>query len=168
MEVTATLRYLHMAPRKVRLAAGVIKGMEVRQAEQELSHRIKRASEPLIKLIRSAVANARHNFHIENTEMVIKDIRVNAGPVTKRFRARAFGRAAPIRRRTSHVIVVLETSGAASGTRRRTEPTVRDATAEDFRGGETRHRGGEKSGNAKMRKSVAPDFMRRVFQRKAI
>src|SRR3990167_8182344 len=100
MEVKATLRNLGIAPRKVRLAAAVVKGMDIARAERELAHRAKRSAPILLKLLRSAAANARHNFHVENQNMKVKDLRIDAGPVTARFRARAFGRAAPIRRRT--------------------------------------------------------------------
>lgn len=168
MEVTAQLKYVHIAPRKVRLVAGAVKGMGVERAERELLYRMKRASRPLAKLIRSAAANARHNFHIEDAKLTVKDIRVNPGPVTKRFRARAFGRASPIRRRTSHVVVVLETGGTAPARTRRAAPTVRDATRDDFRSREETRQAGEGFDQAKIRKPPAAGFMRRMFQRKAI
>lgn len=173
MEITATLRDLHIAPRKVRLAAGVLYGMEVERAELELAHRAKRATPVLLKLLRSAAADARHNFHLESATLKIKEVRVNPGSVSKRFRARAFGRAAPIRRRTSHVILVLETAGKGRGTswsRAPTAaPTVREATAEDVRGSAAPGRSAFDAGEKIHKQSKKwPGFMRRVFQRKAI
>ncbi len=169
MEIKAQLRHLHIAPRKVRLAAHLIKGMSVEDAQRELGSRVKRASDPLHKLLRSAVANAKHNFLVGDAALTIKDMRVNPGSVTKRFRPRAFGRAAPIRRRTSHVVLILETEGAGSGRRSATAPVVREATREDLRDTVTpRERGGDTGTQGSQSKPKQGAFMRRMFQRKAI
>lgn len=174
MEIKAELRHLHIAPRKVRLAAHLIKGMRAEDAERELAYRIKRASDPLRKLLRSAVANAGHNFHADTGSIFVKDIRVNAGPVAKRFRPRAFGRAAPIRRRTSHVVLILETAGmVVPVSKRERAPVVREATREDLRqdAGAPRHPpagGGEKPDAGRAQKPKESKFIRRIFQRKAI
>ena len=103
VEIKAQLNHLRISPRKVRLVADVIRDMDVKRAELELQHRLKRSAEPLLKLLRSAVSNAKHDFQLSEDQLYIKKILVNPGPVFKRFRARAFGRAAPVRRRTSHV-----------------------------------------------------------------
>ena len=170
MEIKAELRHLHIAPRKVRTTAHLVKGMRVEDAERELAHRIKRSSDPLRKLLQSAITNARHNFHADASTLLVKDIRVNAGPVSKRFRPRAFGRAAPIRRRTSHVLLILEAKGAiaASPVKERTS-VVREATREDLRQDEgvSRERG-EKSDMGRQSKPKESKFIRRIFQRKAI
>src|SRR3989338_9545791 len=108
MEIKAQLLHLHIAQRKVRAVAGLIRGMGATDAERELAHLIKRSSDPLRKLLRSALANATHNFHLDEAGIRVKEIRIDPGPVSRRFRPRAFGRAAPIRRRTSHVILILE------------------------------------------------------------
>lgn len=110
MEVKASLNYLHMAPRKVRLAACLLKGMSVDRAQVVLRHLAKRSALPLAKLLASALANASGNFKLDKATLYVKDIRVNPGPVLKRFRPRAFGRAATIRRRMSHVDLVLEST----------------------------------------------------------
>lgn len=170
MEIKAQLRHLHIAPRKVRTAAHLIKGMRVEDAERELAHLIKRSSDPLRKLLRSAVTNAGHNFHADISTLLVKDIRVNAGPVSKRFRPRAFGRAAPIRRRTSHVLLILEAKGAiASASIKERTPVVREATREDLRQDESipRERG-EKPDIGRQAKPKESKFIRRIFQRKAI
>ena len=171
MEIKAEIRHLHIAPRKVRLAANLIKGMSVEDAGRELAARTKRASDPLYKLLQSAVANAKHNFLAGDGTMVIKDVRVNPGPVSKRFRPRAFGRAAPIRRRTSHVSLVLEIGDTALARSREGVPVVREATREDLRrdGVAGRGRGDTAdSGRVSAAKPKQSDFMRRMFQRKAI
>ncbi len=171
MEIKAEIRHLHIAPRKVRLAAALIKGMSVEDAERELGSRVKRASDPLVKLLRSAVANAKHNFLVGSATMTIKDVRVNPGPVSKRFRSRAFGRAAPIRRRTSHVSLILETGGVAVMRTREGAPTVREATREDLRRDDVALReraDAADSARASASKPKQAAFMRRMFQRKAI
>lgn len=171
MEIKAEIRHLHIAPRKVRLAANLIKGMSVEDAGRELAGRIKRASDPLYKLLQSAVANAKHNFLAGDGVMTIKDVRVNPGPVSKRFRPRAFGRAAPIRRRTSHVSLVLEIEDTVLGQAHKGAPVVREATREDLRRDGTAGHGrgeGADSGRVPAAKPKQSDFMRRVFQRKAI
>mgnify|MGYP001591399049 CR=1 FL=1 len=173
MEIKAQLRHLHIAPRKVRAVSGLIRGMNAQDAERELAHLIKRSSDPMRKLLRSAIANATHNFHLDGTGLWIKEIRVDPGPVSRRFRPRAFGRAAPIRRRTSHVILTLEAKGAVlrSGARKGDAPIVREATREDMRRDADLGRPGkpgDREGDAKPRKTKAVSLARRIFQRKAI
>ena len=80
MEIKAQLRHLHIAPRKVRAVAGLIRGMGATDAERELAHLIKRSSDPLRKLLRSALANATHNFHLDEAGIRVKEIRIDPGP----------------------------------------------------------------------------------------
>lgn len=107
MEIKAEAKYIHIAPRKVRLVASLIKGMGVGQARVQLEHSPKHSSVPLLKLLCSAIANATHNHSIEESNLVISDVAVNPGPMLKRTRARAFGRAAMIRKRMSHISMKL-------------------------------------------------------------
>jgi large subunit ribosomal protein L22 len=107
MEVKAYLRFLRMSPRKVRLVVDTIRGLSVAAAETKLHFVPKLASEPVLKLLLSAVANANHNFHLQKEDLYVKSIVADGGPTLKRFRARAFGRAAPIRKRTTHITIVL-------------------------------------------------------------
>lgn len=108
MEIKANLKYLHIAPRKTRAVADMIKGKSAVEAEAVLKFLRKRASIPVFKLLKSAVANAKHNFNIERESLRIKSIRVDQGPVMKRFMPRARGMAAPINRRQSHITLILE------------------------------------------------------------
>ena len=96
-----------MSPRKVRLVVDTIRGLSVAAAETKLHFVPKLASEPVLKLLLSAVANANHNFHLQKEDLYVKSIVADGGPTLKRFRARAFGRAAPIRKRTTHITIVL-------------------------------------------------------------
>lgn len=108
MEVKATARYIRMSPRKVRLVIDVIRGMGISQARLQLAVMKKAAAEPVSKLLESAVANATHNFNLDASQMYVKSIMADGGPVLGRWRARAFGRAAPIRKRTTHISITLD------------------------------------------------------------
>ncbi len=109
MEITARLQYMRLAPRKMRLGANLLKGMPVSHARRELMFLSKHAAEPLLKLLHSAVANAKHNFSVGEEKLYVEQCLVNSGPVLKRTRPRAFGRAAMIRKRMSHVVLTLAT-----------------------------------------------------------
>lgn len=108
MHVRAHLRYLHIAPRKVRLVIGVVRGLPAERAVEQLSVLSKESARPIRKLIESAMANAEHNFKLDRKDLYIKTIVANEGPKLKRYRPRAFGRAAEILKRMTHVTVVLE------------------------------------------------------------
>ncbi|HRH25166.1 MAG TPA: 50S ribosomal protein L22 [Candidatus Paceibacterota bacterium] len=107
----ATLTNYRQSPRKVRLVANAVKGKNVMQAEVELSYMPKRASDPIKKLIKSAVANATKDG-IDAKNLVIKNIEVNQGLVMKRFMPRAMGVAKPIKKKMSHVTVALAEKSA--------------------------------------------------------
>lgn len=98
-----------MSPRKVRLVIDTVRGMPVLAAETRLKFLQKGAALPVLKLLQSAMANAEHNFHLQKENLVIAKITADGGPTLKRSRARAFGRSAPIRKRTSHVEIMLST-----------------------------------------------------------
>ncbi len=108
MEVIAKARFIRMSPRKVRLVADLVRGMDLAPAKAQLRFFRKAAALPVLKLIESAAANAEHNFKIAPEGLYIKKITVDGGPVLKRFRARAFGRAAGIKKRSSHITVWLD------------------------------------------------------------
>lgn len=105
----AKLQHLHISPRKVRLVASLIKGMDLKRAELELDKLPKRSSAPLLKLLKSAADNAVNNFQKDPAVLYIREVTVNEGPVMKRMRPRAFGRGAAIRKRMSHILIVLDT-----------------------------------------------------------
>jgi len=108
MRVKTSLRYLRIAPRKVRLVADLIRGKTVEQAQTILNFVRKRAAIPLLKLLNSAIANAHHNFQLEKENLYIRELRVDEGPKLKRWRPRARGQAFEIQKKTSHVTLVLE------------------------------------------------------------
>lgn len=108
MAVTARLNYLRIAPRKVRLVADLIRKKKIEEAQTILNFTVKKASQPLLKLLNSAVANARNNFQSEPGNLYVSKITVDEGPKYKRWRPRARGRAAEIQKKTSHITLVLE------------------------------------------------------------
>jgi len=108
MAVEAKLNYTRMSPRKVRLVADLVRGKHVLEAENILEFTVRRPAEPVLKLLRSAIANAEHNHSLKKENLYISEIRVDGGPTIKRFRPRARGAAFPINKRTSHVFIKLE------------------------------------------------------------
>lgn len=109
MEIIAKLNYYRMAPRKVRLVAGLIRGKKVNEVLAQLAFVGKRSAPDMAKLLKSAISNAKNNFKIKDEQnLYIKKITVDEGPTLKRYMPRARGRAAMIRKRTSHITVVLE------------------------------------------------------------
>lgn len=107
MEVKATAKFIRQAPRKVRLVANLIKGLSVAEARTQLQFVPKRAADLVRKVLNSALANAEHNQKLSRDRLYVARALVDAGPTLKRTRARAFGRSAVIRKRTSHITVVL-------------------------------------------------------------
>jgi large subunit ribosomal protein L22 len=108
MEVKAKLKNLRIAPRKVRLVADLIRGKKVTEAERILNFTVKRAAKPILKLLNSAIANAKHNFGLEKEKLYIKKILVDEGQKFKKIFPRARGRADIIQKKSSHVTIVLD------------------------------------------------------------
>jgi len=106
--VIASARHLHIAPRKMRLVTNLVKGMNALDALVQLQHANKKAAPMLIKLLQSAIANAKNNFSLDTDHLFIKSISADQGNVMKRYFPRARGSAFVIRRKLSHVNIVLE------------------------------------------------------------
>jgi len=121
MEIKDSLNNLRMAPRKVRLTANLIKGMSVKRAQAQLAFLVKKPAPLILKLVKSAVANAKHNFEIEESNLFVEKIVVEAGATLKRWLPRAMGRASAIRKRTCSVILVLAEIKPGSGKKRAAE-----------------------------------------------
>lgn len=107
MEIKASLNYLRIAPRKVRSVVDLIRGKEIKEAETQLKFIARRASMPILRLLKSAIANAKNNFNVDKEDLFIKEIKVNEGIPHKRSRPVSRGRAFPIMKRTSHIIISL-------------------------------------------------------------
>jgi len=108
MEVKASLKYLRISPRKTRLVVDLIKGLSAKEAEKQLIHLPKRSSQSVLKLLKSAIANAESNFQLSKDNLYVKSARVDEGPALKRWRPRARGAAYVIKKRTSHVFIILD------------------------------------------------------------
>ncbi|CAG1065830.1 50S ribosomal protein L22 [uncultured bacterium] len=107
MEAKAVLKYLRTSPQKARLVVDLIRGKKVDEAITILNYSEKAVSRELVKLVKSAVANAENTKNLDVDKLFVKTAFVDGGPVLKRTHSKAMGRGALIRRRTSHVTVVL-------------------------------------------------------------
>ena len=116
----ATLRNYRQSPRKVALAAGLVRGKTATQALTYLKFATKKASSPVIKLIESALSNARNAGNPNPETLIIKEIRVDHGVTLKRMMPRARGSGARINKRSSHIMLVLGEATAKKGSKKGT------------------------------------------------
>ena len=107
MQAKAVARTVRIAPRKVRLVVDLIRGKQVGEAVAILNHTPKAASPVVEKVLKSAIANAEHNYEMDVNNLVVAEVFVDEGPTMKRFRPRAQGRASAINKRTSHITIVV-------------------------------------------------------------
>lgn len=106
-QAKAIARTVRIAPRKVRLVVDLIRGKQVGEAVAILRHTPKAAPPVVEKVLKSAVANAEHNYDLDINSLVVSEVFVDEGPTLKRFRPRAQGRASAINKRTSHITLVV-------------------------------------------------------------
>ncbi|MFH1188542.1 MAG: 50S ribosomal protein L22 [bacterium] len=186
-KATAQLKNLRIAPRKVRLVCGVVRGLTVNDAFAQLQAMTARSSGHVMKLLKSAVANAK-NKQMTVSRLVIDSIRVDEGTMLKRHRARARGVANPIHKKFSHVTVVIREDENARVPR---FSTFYDAKKENKKGkeknskqgsGDTNEKQKQKSENDVKQKSKKgkdtedkkkikesePNIVKKVFQRKSV
>jgi len=164
----AKLNYLKIAPRKVRRVATLIKKMGIVEAESELLYRPERAAKALLKLLRSAINNAA-NLNLDKERLYISDIRVDQGPMLKRYMPRAMGRATPIHKKMSHVYLNLEE-------RKEIKPTKYKAPVAKITKSEKRvikEKAVKEKEKPKIIKEIPSKkakggFMRKIFRRKEI
>ena len=107
MEAVANLKYLRISPRKVKIVLDLIRGKDVGTATAILLQTPKAASEPVLKLLKSAAANAENNFSMDADKLVVSQVFATPGPILKRMMPRAQGRAYRINKRTSHVTLAV-------------------------------------------------------------
>lgn len=106
-EATASAKYVRISPRKARAVIDLIRGKELREAEAILKYTVHKATEPIGKVLRSAAANAEHNYEMDKDRLYVKVAFVDGGPVLKRMMPRAQGRGDLIRKRTSHITIIV-------------------------------------------------------------
>lgn len=108
MEARAIAKHIRISPQKARLVADTVRGQKVETAINNLRFMPKKGAKIIKKVIESAVANASQSPDIDVDTLFVKTIFINGGPMLKRFRPRAMGRASRILKRTSHITVVLD------------------------------------------------------------
>ena len=104
----ATAKYVRISSRNVKIVIDLIRGKNVQEAEAILMYTPKAASEPVLKLLRSAIANAENNLGMSADGLYVAEVFANQGPTYRRYMARARGRATRIRKRTSHITIILD------------------------------------------------------------
>ncbi|MFA6522489.1 MAG: 50S ribosomal protein L22 [Patescibacteria group bacterium] len=108
MTITVSAKFIRIAPRKTRLVVDLVRGRSVTDAEHQLLFSNKDAAKVVLKLLRSAKANAVHNYQLDPIKMKIAKAFVNEGPKIHRMTPKAHGSATPIRKRMSHITLVLD------------------------------------------------------------
>ena len=177
MQVSATHKYLRIAPRKVRLVADLLKGKRVSEAQAILRYTVKGAAEPMGKVLRSAIASATHNLQLQEANLYVFKITVNEGPKLKRYRPRARGRAYPIQKKTSHITLILDeitpTAGKPTSEKKGKGPAKSQPEADNQAGPPQSSKAGL-GGKPRFRptrdmtKPKAEGGMKKIFRRKAI
>ena len=107
MEAKAQLKFARISPRKVKIVCDLIRGKDVKTAEAILQNTPKAASELMVKILGSAVANAENNFGMDPEKLYVSETYANPGPILKRGMPRAQGRMYRINKRTSHITIVV-------------------------------------------------------------
>ena len=166
--VRAVAKYVRVAPRKARMVVDLIRGHPAEEAMNILRFTTKQASKAVLKVLSSAVANAKQNAKVAEENLLVSQAYVDEGPTLKRFRPRAMGRASRIRKRTSHITIVVAPKpaeevtkatktasakeevktrrGRPLGRQERTKKRVGAAVRPQSRGAKPRPKKGEKGG----------------------
>ena len=173
-QARAILRYLRMSQRKVRAASGGLRNKWVFEAEEILTHRTRRASAPLLKLLGSATANAVKNKKLNKEDLFISDIFVDGGPIFSKYMPRARGSAAEIQKKTSHVTIILGERKAGPGRKSFVPFSPKEEVKQvDAAEEKSSHKKPEGKNYAPKVEKVQPkkgfgNFGKRIFSRKAI
>ncbi len=160
MEVKASLNYLRIAPRKVRQVADLVRGKKTEEARTILEFAIKRGANPVLKLLNSAVASAKHDFHLQESNLFVSQIMVNEGPTLKRWHPMSRGRAYPIMKRSSHIILILKDNSVVE------EKKVEAAKIEDKPKTEKKIKKTVKSAKIETKKTEKPKRTRKTAVKK--
>jgi large subunit ribosomal protein L22 len=134
MEVKAVEKYIRISPRKARLVADMVRGQNAKKSLVALKFMPKKAAGIIYKAVKSAVANAENNFNLDGETLVISKITVDGGPTLKRFRPAARGMAKHIRKRTSHITVVVSGEGTTKKAKPAKEAKSEQPKAADAEG----------------------------------
>ena len=179
-QVKVKLNHLKIPPRKVRILADVIRGLALQEAEAKLMMSPRRPKEALIKLLRSAAADAKNNFKLDVSKLFIKEIRVDQGPKSKRWTPRSRGSASLIEKKTSHVTLILGL--LAEGKAPRFTIEIKKKEKKDETAKKNKHEKAEDSesksapekpkeketAKAEVKASAKSGLFKKMFQRKSI
>ncbi|HAT73523.1 MAG: 50S ribosomal protein L22 [Candidatus Moranbacteria bacterium GW2011_GWF2_36_839] len=179
MKVNAKLNNLRIAPRKSKLVADLIKGLDVLEALDQLEAHVKRTSPHMKKLLLSAIANAENNFGLDKNNLYVFEARIGAGPTMKRWMPKAFGRAGEILKRTSKIEIILEER--VEGKNRKTKEEMeaemkkreKERKKEEKEQKETQEKSSkdsDKKGGEERAKKETPNkgWAKKIFQRKSM
>jgi large subunit ribosomal protein L22 len=133
MKVVTRLHYLRIAPRKVRLVTSLIRKKKAEEAKTILNFTNKKGAKPLLKLLETAIADARNNFQLDSANLYISKITVDQGPIHKRWRPRSRGMVHSIQKKTSHITLVLDeiTPGKKIKKVKKVEPKVEEVVKKE-------------------------------------
>jgi large subunit ribosomal protein L22 len=182
MEVSAQLNNFRCSPRKVRLVAKVLAGLDAGEAENQLDFLVKGSAVDFKKLLKSAVANAENNFGLNKDNLYIKNILVDEGVKLKRWLPRAYGRASLILKRTSHIKMTLAEKIEGKDRKKVEKQAIKDVKAEDLKKIESekeevadeikkeekRGRTEKEFSEEKKKPEENKGFLRKVFRRKSM
>lgn len=130
MEIKAKGKFIRMSPRKIRLVADLIRGLDVEKAIIRLNFSSKDSAKVILKILKSAISNAEENHNLRRNNLFVKEIKVDGGPTLDRWMPRAHGRATPIRKRTAHLLLILgeliPTENKAAGKTGKKTETAKD------------------------------------------
>lgn len=107
VESRAVARFIRVSPFKARQVADLVRGKDVKEAIGILRYSNKKSGPLVTKVLKSAIANAEHNYDMDSDSLYVSEIRIDEGPTLKRMKPRAYGRADVMRHRTSHITVVV-------------------------------------------------------------
>ena len=171
--IVSKLKYLRIAPRKVRLVAALIRRKKVNDAQKILQFTIKNWASPMLGVLNTAISDAKNNFQLEENNLYIKEVRVDGGPINKRWRARSRGMAAPIQKKTSHITITLDEIEKGKKTKKvveqkplETQPEIKEVKKDDNLPKADQSRTGKAEALPKPVKKI--NRFKRFFRRKSI
>lgn len=177
MEIKAKLKNLIQSPKKVRLVVDLVRGLEVSKALEQLSFANKKAALPVSKLIKSAIASAQHNYELDENNLFVKEIKVDEGGMLHRWTPKAHGSATPIRKRMSHILVILseiKDSGVKAAKKREIEAPLslgdmakNDSSVSEDKDIKDSLKKGDKFSGKNSEGAGKKGFVNKIFQRKS-
>ena len=125
MDIQVKLNNFRTSPKKVRQVADLVRGKDALQAQNMLLFTVNKSSKPVLKLLNSAIASAKHDLHLEESNLFISKITVDEGPKMKRWHPMSRGRAYPIIKRSSHIVLTLSEKSEARKPKSETKTEIK-------------------------------------------